>query len=197
MVDDSVSRWARASWEGGQALGCASAHLDWDGLIEGFEALNAPPVARGTVCTVVCRQPGEHRTTPAQVHLCPDQGVIGDRWMHGSANPEMQVAIMRVDVAHLIAGGQHPAMFGDNILVDLDLCADNLPPGTCLTVGTARCVVSEEPHNGCSQFARRFGTAALKLTADKRWRDQNLRGIYLTVITAGEVRPGDGVQVVR
>jgi len=109
----------------------------------------------------------------------------------------MQVAIMRVDVAHLVAGGQHPATFGDNLLVDLDLGVDHVPPGTHLRVGTALCVVSEEPHNGCNQFARRFGNAALRLTADKRWRDQHLRGIYLTILKAGQVGPGDQIEVVR
>jgi len=197
MVDEPVSLWARTKWNGGTAEGSAAAHLKWDRLLEGFEALAAPPTGAGLVHAAVCRQSGEQRTMPARVRLCPDQGVVGDRWMHGSANLKMQVAIMRADLAHLIANGQHAALFGNNLLVGLDLSADNLPPGTRLRLGTALCVVSEEPHNGCSQFARRFGTAALKLTADKRWRDQNLRGIYLTVITAGEVRPGDGVQVVR
>jgi MOSC domain-containing protein YiiM len=146
---------------------------------------------------VVCRQADEQRTTPGQVRLCPEQGVIGDRWIHGSADPQMQVALMRVDVAHLIAGGQHPAMFGDNILVDLDLSVDQIPPGTRLRVGSAVCLVSEEPHNPCSQFASRFGMAAFRLVADKRWRAERLRGVYLQVVERGVVAPGDGIEVLK
>jgi len=108
----------------------------------------------------------------------------------------MQVAIMRVDVAHLIAAGQHPALFGDNLLVDLDLSTEHVPPGTRLRVGTAECVVSEEPHNGCSQFSQRFGPAALRLTADKRWLHQRLRGIYLTILKSGDVAPGDPIEII-
>jgi len=195
MLDEVVVQWARTAWPGGPALGNPAAHLDFELLIEGLEALAAPPTAAGSVHAVVCRQSGEHRTTPPQVRLCPDQGVLGDRWAHGSAKPEMQVAVMRTDVAHLIAGGQHPAMFGDNILVDLDLCSDHLPPGTKLRVGSALCVVSTEPHVACNQYARRFGMAAFKLTADKRWREQNLRGIYMSVLEAGQVAPGDAIEV--
>ncbi len=197
MHDEAVMEWTRTPWKGGQAFGSPGAHLDFEVLIEGFEALAAPPIAAGTVHTVVCRQPGEQRTVPARVQLCPDQGIVGDRWILGSARPEMQVAIMRADVAHLIANGQHGALFGDNLLVDLDLSEDHMPPGTRLQVGTALCEVSTQPHNGCSQFQRRFGSAALKLTADKRWRSQHLRGIYLTVLETGEVGPGDALEVHR
>jgi len=109
----------------------------------------------------------------------------------------MQVSIMRADLAHIIANGQPLALFGNNLLVDMDLSSQNLPVGTTLLVGTARCVVSPEPHNACSLFSKRFGHPALVLTADKRWRDQNLRGLYLTVIEAGEVGPGDSISVVQ
>ena len=197
MSDESIAKWAVQPWAGGTAQGSASAHLDWAHLVAHFEALGPAPRHRGRVCSVVCREPGERRVTPSSVRLCPDGGVVGDRWAQGSADPQMQVAIMRVDVAHLIAAGQHPAIFGDNLLVDLDLSTDHLAPGVRLRVGTAVCVVSEEPHNGCHQFARRFGSAALKLTADKRWRDQHLRGIYLTILQAGDVAPGDVIEVLQ
>ena len=55
--------------------------------------------------------------------------------------------------------------------------------------------VTPEPHDGCHKFRGRFGAAALRLVADRRLRDQNLRGIYWKVVSAGDVRTGDAVEV--
>ena len=33
--------------------------------------------------------------------------------------------------------------------------------------------------------------------SDKRWRDQHLRGIYLTILQAGDVAPGDEITVMQ
>jgi hypothetical protein len=197
MIDDAVTHWGRSPWPGGQVLGDPGAHLDSESLVDGLAALAPPPSGSGLVHAVVCRQADEQRTTPGQVRLCPDRGVIGDRWIDGSADPQMQVALMRVDVAHLVAGGQHPAFFGDNILVDMDLSVDQMPPGIQLRVGTASCVVAEAPHNPCNQFASRFGMAAFRLVADKRWQADRLRGVYLQVVSPGVVAPGDRIEVLE
>jgi len=190
-----MREWTGQNWPGGDLVGKAQCHLSRAELEEGWCNLPTPPRNAGEVFTVVVRCPDGTRRQPSRATLDPNQGLEGDRWAEGSADPKMQLAIMRADVAHLIANGQPPALFGDNLLVQLDLSEDNLPTGTILRIGTARCVVSAEPHNGCNRFAQRFGLAALALTADKRWRNDHLRGIYLTVITAGEVGPGDAIVV--
>ena len=55
--------------------------------------------------------------------------------------------------------------------------------------------MTPEPHNGCLKFRQRFGADALRLTADRRFREQRLRGIYLKVVEDGEVAVGDPIEV--
>jgi hypothetical protein len=44
-------------------------------------------------------------------------------------------------------------LFGDNLFVDLDISAANLPCGSRLRVGDAIVEVTPKPHNGFSKFA--------------------------------------------
>jgi MOSC domain-containing protein YiiM len=99
-----------------------------------------------------------------------------------------------VDVARLFANGQPLSLFGDNLLVDLDLSVANLPTGSRLRVGGALLEVTPKPHDGCVKFRQRVGQAALRLTADHRL-DLRLRGIYAKVVEAGEVALGDPIEV--
>ena len=62
-----------------------------------------------------------------------------------------------------IANGQPLFLFGDNLLVELDVSPANLPTGTRLQVGTALCEVTPKPHTGCGKFAARFGQDARDL----------------------------------
>jgi MOSC domain-containing protein YiiM len=102
---------------------------------------------------------------------------------------------MRRDVAELIAAGQPLTLFGDNLFVDLDISAANLPLGTRLRVGEAVVEVTAKPHNGCFKFKGRFGQDALFFVQAAPTRDQNLRGIYWKVVAPGEVSVGDPIRV--
>ncbi|MFN8643443.1 MAG: hypothetical protein U0802_17940 [Candidatus Binatia bacterium] len=52
----------------------------------------------------------------------------GDGWARRPPrDPEAQLAVMQRDVAALDANGQPLTLFGDNLLVDPDLSAGNLP----------------------------------------------------------------------
>jgi MOSC domain-containing protein YiiM len=112
-------------------------------------------------------------------------------------NPEAQLAVMRRDVAELIANGQPLTLFGDNLFVDLDLCAANLPTGTRLRLGRALVAVTPKPHNGCHKFKGRFGVDALRFVQQPQTRDQNLRGIYWRVTEPGDVSIGDPIRVLE
>ena len=102
---------------------------------------------------------------------------------------------LRRDVAELIAHGQPLTLFGDNLLVELDLSAANLPVGSRLRVGEALVEVTPKPHNGCRKFRARFGPDALRFVQAPPTRDQNLRGIYWRVVEPGEAGVGDRIEV--
>lgn len=178
-------------------FGKLSLHLDGETLERGLTALPAPPKSRGTLKLIVARGPGRVRQTPERAHLSPEEGVPGDLWkVDDGERPETQLAVMRSDVATLFANGQPLSLFGDNLLVELDLSGENLPPGSRLRVGGALLEVTPEPHDGCIKFRQRFGGDALRFTADKQLRSQHLRGIYMTVREPGVVCVGDAIEVV-
>ena len=109
--------------------------------------------------------------------------------------PGANSSMVAIDIAELIANGQPLTLFGDNLFLDLDLSAANLPPGSRLRAGTATLEVTPEPHDGCRKFRERFGDAALRFVAKRDRRPLNLRGVYMRVVDEGEIAAGDSVQV--
>lgn len=158
-------------------------------LEEGFRALPQLPTDSGRLRLIVCRRaPGIHEAL-ASVHLTPAQGVPGDEWNRRTPrNPEAQLTVIRRDVATLIAHGQPLTVSGDNLIVDLDISAANLPVGTRLRVGGAVVEVTPKPHNGCHKFQGRFGQDVLRFVQAPATRPLNLRGIYWRVIEEGEAK---------
>jgi hypothetical protein len=177
--------------------GDASRHLPAEELAQRL-ALLSPPRDAGEVALVVARGDDGHRETPARVLLTPEKGVPGDAWFRDKSDSlEDQITVMRVDVARLFANGQPLTLFGDNLLVDLDLSEENLPVGSRLEAGGALVEVTPKPHTGCLKFRQRFGADALRTTADPRFRAEHLRGIHVRVLEPGEVAVGDMLRVVR
>jgi hypothetical protein len=165
-------------------------------LEQALEALSRPPGDTGRVALLVRRGPGGRRETPAEVVLGTDTGMPGDAWgRQARPDPEAQLAVMDSEVAGLIANGQALPLFGDNLFLDLDLSAGNLPKGSRLRVGDALLEVTPKPHNGCHKFRGRFGDDALHLVSTPERRHRNLRGIYLRVVEEGTVRVGDPVEI--
>ena len=83
---------------------------------------------------------------------------------------------------------------GDQLFVDLDLSAENVPPGTRLALGEAVIEVTAEPHTGCGKFINRFGVDAAKFVNSPTGRRLQLRGINARVVQAGVIRVGDTVK---
>jgi hypothetical protein len=176
--------------------GDASRHLPLAALQASLRAMPASARDSGRLALIVRRRPDGVRETPECVRLTPEEGVPGDGW--GRRPPRdlvAQLAVMRRPVAELIANGQPLTLFGDNLFVDLDISAANLPTGTRLRVGEAVLEVTPKPHNGCGKFLARFGADALQFVQAPPTRDQNLRGIYWRVIEAGEAEVGAQIRV--
>jgi MOSC domain-containing protein YiiM len=83
---------------------------------------------------------------------------------------------------------------GDQLYVDLDLSAANLPPGTRLAIGSAVLEVTAQPHTGCGKFVERFGLESMKFVNSPVGRELQLRGINARVVESGTVRVGDVVR---
>ena len=176
--------------------GDAARHLTLAELEAGLAALPQPSRDHGTVHLIVARHADGVRNTHEHILMTPEGGVPGDRWGRLLADqPEMQLTVMRQDVAGLIANGQPLTVFGDNLFVDLDITSENLPVGSRLRVGEALIEVSPMPHDGCAKFKGRFGKDALRFVSGKTLRSQNLRGVYWTTVEAGDVSVGDTIDV--
>jgi MOSC domain-containing protein YiiM len=157
-------------------------------LEAGLAALAAVPADTGRLAVVVRRRADGVREVVSRVRLTPEEGVPGDGWARRPPrDPQAQLAVMRRDVAELIANGQSISVFGDNLYVDLDISAANLPAGTRLRVGEAVLEVTPKPHDGCLKFRGRFGDDALRFVQAAPTRHLNLRGIYWRVVEAGDV----------
>lgn len=175
--------------------GDASLHLPLAELERGFESL-LPPKDVGKLALIVARGDDGQRQTPERTVLSVDGGVPGDAWLRDCPDKiDAQITVMRSDVARLIANGQPLSLFGDNLLVDLDLSVANLPTGSRLRLGSALLEVTPEPHTGCLKFRQRFGGDALRFTAERRFRDLRLRGIYVKTVEQGEIAWGDSIEV--
>ena len=160
-----------------------------------LDLVRASPKDVGVLKRIVLRLPNEQRHTPQQAMLTPEHGVVGDRWgLKSDRNLLMQVSVMNSRFLEAISNGdERMNLAGDNLIVDLDLHEDNVPPGTRLRIGQAVLEVTDSPHTGCSKFERRYGKAALDLTYTTEGSALHLRGVLARVIQGGEVRLGDTI----
>ena len=172
-------------------------------LEAGLAATQRSPADDGTLELIVRRPAIGRRDVLTLAHLDPLVGLVGDTWsqrpssrMPGKApHPDMQINIMNSRVIELIAGEKERwPLAGDQLYVDLDLSAANLPPGTRLVIGTAVIEVTAEPHTGCGRFVERFGVDAMKFVNSATGRSLHLRGINARVVTGGAIRVGDVVR---
>jgi hypothetical protein len=164
-------------------------HLPLDVL---QQRISGPRTYTSKLEKIVLRKPDGSRESVLTCILDEERGVIGDRWELSTKKcKEEQIAVMSSVVAEIIANGQSLELFGDNLFVDADFELPMFPIGSQWQLGGAILQVSSEPHNGCSKFKQRFGVDALKITALKNNRSLRLRGIYVFVISSGQVTVGD------
>jgi len=131
--------------------------------------MGSSPTDDGVVEMIVCRPAIDERRVLEEGVLDTSDGLRGDRWAarltggpDGRPDPLRQITVMNSRVLASIAGHRDRwQLAGDQLIVDLDLSIDSLPPGTRLQIGNAVVEVTEPPHTGCAKFAGRFGADAL------------------------------------
>ena len=172
-------------------------------LERGLDAIRQAPSVEGVLEMIVRRPEAGARETLQQGVLDVEHGLVGDSWKlrrssrtaDGSPHPAMQVNVMGARAAALIARDRERwPLSGDQLFVDFDLSAANVPPGTRLAIGSAVIEVSEEPHTGCGKFLARFGVDAQKFVNSPVGRQLGLRGVNARVVQSGTIRVGDAVR---
>jgi hypothetical protein len=179
-------------------------HLSRVELEAGLSEVLRAPKDSGVLALIVQRPATGKRNPVEYGSLSVDDGLTGDNWKSRgsgmtpdrSAHPDMQLNIMNVRATALIA--QDPRRWplaGDQLYIDLDLGAENLPAGSRLRLGKAIVEVTSIPHTGCRKFVQRFGRDAMEFVNSEVGRQHNLRGINAKVIQGGEISVNDIVAV--
>ena len=178
-------------------------HLTMAELEAGLDEIRRSPKDEGVVELIVRRPGVDEREVLDQGELSIDEGLVGDSWkMRGSArtpdgspHPDMQLNVMNSRTIALVAQSKERwPLAGDQIFLDLDLSAENLPAGTKLELGSAVIEVTAPPHTGCMKFVSRFGLEAMLFVNSSLGKELHLRGINARVIKPGTFRVGDVVR---
>ena len=181
-------------------LPTVSSHPTTQHLEAGLEEIRRSPADGGTLRMIVQRPAVNEREVVPTGELDVDVGLVGDSWESrgsrstpdGSADPAAQLNIMNSRVLAMLAQSKERwQLAGDQLIIDLDMSTDNLPPGTRLSIGSAVIEVSEKPHTGCAKFAERFGNDALRFVSTPTGNGLRLRGACARVVQSGCIRVGD------
>ena len=175
-------------------------HLSLQELEAGLPEICAAPKAAGALELIVRRAGPGRREALEKGELDAAEGLIGDNWKargssrtpDRSADPDTQITVMNSRVAALLAGEKNRwQLSGDQLFLDLDLSAANLPPGTRLALGSAVLEVTAPPHTGCRKFADWFGPDAVTFINSPAAKALRLRGLNAKVVKSGAVKLGD------
>ena len=172
-------------------------------LEAGLDEVRRSPKDEGTLEMIVCRPTSDERRLLNEGQIDLDEGLLGDNWRargsasspDGSANIDAQITIMNSRAAMLMGQSRERwQLAGDQLIIDMDISADNLPPGTRLAIGSAVLEVSDKPHTGCKKFVARFGLEAMEFVNSPVGRELHLRGINTRVVQAGLIRVGERIR---
>ena len=178
-------------------------HLTLEELHSGLDEIRKSPKDVGVLQMIVRRPHVGQREVVEEAALDLAHGLVGDGWStrgssragDGSPDRDAQINVMNSRVIALVAQEEERwPLAGDQLFIDLDLSAANLPPGTRLAMGSATIEVTAPPHTGCGKFVARFGLDATKFVNSSTGKELNLRGINAKVVQAGVVRVGNVVR---
>jgi MOSC domain-containing protein YiiM len=180
-------------------------HLTLSELDSGLKTIRDSPSTQGELLMIVCRPVTDQRKVVDIAELDTSSGLVGDNWKargskataDRSAHPEMQLTLINARlIAHVAQAKDRWPLAGDQLVVDMDLSTDNLPPGARLALGSALIEITAEPHTGCAKFATRFGRDALQWVNSPIGKELRLRGVNAKVVRGGSIKTGDAVKKV-
>jgi MOSC domain-containing protein len=167
-------------------------HATYAELEAALPLLRAAPRERGVLEMIVRRPASNEREVVEAGELRAGEGLVGDRWTSASKNEPLTLTSSRL-MGLLVQTRERWPLAGDQLYVDFDLSAENVPAGTRLSLGSAVIEVSAQAHTGCRKYRDRFGLDALRFISSPMGRELNLRGINARVLTGGAVRVGDAI----
>ena len=135
-------------------------HLTTEELHAGLDGIRQSPKDEGVLELIVRRPRIGEREVLDEGQLDVVEGLVGDTWStrssrrskDGLAHPDMQLNIMNARVIALVAQDRERwHLAGDQLFMDLDLSAENLPPGTRLAVGSAVIEVTDRAAHRVSE----------------------------------------------
>lgn len=177
-------------------------HMTLEQIHERLAERGTSPQDKGTVEMIVRRPDLGEREVLDHAELDLTIGMVGDNWRtrgssrteDGSANPLAQITLMNSRTIDAIAGERiRWPLAGDQLYVDIDLSAENLPAGQHIAIGTAVLEITELPHTGCGKFTERFGSGATRLVNSPEGRASRQRGVNARVVQPGTISVGDVV----
>ena len=175
-------------------------HLTKSELEAGLDTIRQSPKDDGVLHLIVRRPAVDEREIVEEGVLDLRDGLIGDSWKvrsssrtpDGSPHPEMQLNIMNSRVIDLLAQDKNRwHLAGDQLYIEMDLSAENLPAGSRLQIGDAVIEVTPPPHTGCAKFVSRFGREAMQFVNSEIGRELHLRGINARVVQSGKIKVGN------
>ena len=180
-------------------------YLTTEEIEAGLDYIRQSPKDMGILQLIVRRPHISEREVLEIGELNTEVGLVGDTWnirpssrtSDGTPHPEMQINIINSRTIDLLAQDESRwKLAGDQLYLDLDLSAENLPPGTQISIGSAILEVTAQPHTGCKKFIERFGLEAMKFVNSAVGRELNMRGINAKVVLSGTIKKGDLVRKV-
>ncbi|MCI0692913.1 hypothetical protein L0337_13025 [candidate division KSB1 bacterium] len=114
-------------------------HSTMEELAAGLAEIRRSPKDEGVLEMIVRRPRIGEREVLEEGELDLMEGLVGDNWrtrgsahtVDGSSHPDMQLNIMNSRVIALVAQNKERwQLTGDQLFIDMDLSAENLPPDT-------------------------------------------------------------------
>ena len=155
-------------------------HLTMEQLEAGLDHIRRSPKDGGPVVMIVRRPEENAREVAAEGELDVDAGLAGDNWKtrgsastpDGSADPVAQITIMNSRVLALLARSEERwKLSGDQLIIDMDMSIEGLPPGTRLRrwIGGHRGV--GEASHGLREVRRPFRRGRAEVREHAYWKE--------------------------